>query len=69
MFINIDLQYLVMGLNEMFYSIAIFFILILIAYFILEYMSELTSFVKIFLSFFLAIILFYLGEYLRKRNI
>ncbi len=58
-----------MGLNEMFYSIAIFFIIIFVAYFVIEYMDELAGSVKIVLSFLLALFLFYLGEYLRRRNI
>ena len=53
----------------MFYSIAIFFILVFIAYFVIEYMDELASSVKIFLSFLLAIFLFYAGEYFRGRNV
>lgn len=53
----------------MFYSIAIFFIIILVAYFVIEFMDELASSVKIILSFLLALFLFYTGEYLRRRNI
>lgn len=53
----------------MFYSIAIFFIIIFVAYFVIEYMDELAGSVKIVLSFLLALFLFYLGEYLRRRNI
>ncbi len=58
-----------MGINEIFYSVAIFFFLVLIGYFVSEYMADLASQVKVVLSFLLAVILLFVGDFMRGKNI
>jgi len=58
-----------MELENIFYSIAIFFLLITIGYFIGTYLENVPSSIKAILTFLLAAILFLIGDYLRGRNI
>jgi len=58
-----------MELENIFYSIGIFFLLITIGYFVGTYLENVPSSIKAILSFLLAIILFVLGDYLRGKNL
>jgi len=58
-----------MELENIFYSIGIFFLLITIGYFIGTYLENVPSSIKSILAFILAIILFVIGDYLRERNL
>ena len=57
-----------MDLQNIFYGIGIFFLIVTIGYFVMIYLEDVTEVVKVILSFILAIILFILGDYLRREN-
>ena len=58
-----------MELENIFYSIGIFFLLITIGYFVGTYLENVPSTIKAILAFILATILFVIGDYLRERNL
>ncbi len=57
-----------MELQNIFYAIAIFFLIVTIAFFLMSYLEDVPSSIKAVLSFLLAIILFVFGDYLRRLN-
>jgi len=57
-----------MEIQNIFNGIAIFFAFITIVYFLSTYLEDVPTTIKSALSFLLAIILFVLGDYLRRIN-
>jgi len=58
-----------MEIQNIFYAIAIFFGLVTIGYFVGTYLENVPSQIKAVLSFLLSIILFVIGDYLRRINV
>jgi len=58
-----------MEIQSIFYSVAIFFGLVTIGYFIGAYLENVPSSIKAILSFLLSIILFVIGDYLKRSNL
>lgn len=57
-----------MEIQNIFYGIGIFFLFITIGYFVGTYLENVSSQIKVVLSFLLALILFFVGDYLRRIN-
>lgn len=57
-----------MEIQDIFYGIGIFFLFVTIGYFVVTKLEDVTAQVKTILSFLLAIILFFVGDYLRRIN-
>jgi len=57
-----------MEIQNIFYGIGIFFLFLTIGYFIGTYLEDVPSNIKVMLSFLLAVILFVIGDYLRRKN-
>ena len=57
-----------MEIENIFYGIGIFFLFVTITYFVITYLEDVPSSVKVGLSFLLSVILFVLGDYLRRLN-
>lgn len=57
-----------MGVQNIFYGVGIIFLFITIGYFVGSYLNYVSSEIKAVLSFLLAIILFVLGDYLRRLD-
>ncbi|MFW5705141.1 MAG: hypothetical protein ACOCXG_04845 [Nanoarchaeota archaeon] len=57
-----------MELQNIFYGIGIFFLIVTIAYFVFTYLEDIPSQTKAILSFILAVILFIVADYLRRLN-
>lgn len=55
-----------MEIQNIFYGIGIFFLFVTIGYFVVNKLEDVTVQVKTILSFLLAIILFFVGDYLRR---
>ena len=67
MFINYNnIYYITMEIQNIFYGIAIFFRLVTTGYFVGTYLENVPSQIKVVLSFLFAIILFVVGDYLRR---
>ncbi len=58
-----------MEIQNIFYGIAIFFGLVTVGYFVGTYLEDVPSEIKAVLSFLLAIILFVVGDYMRRLNV
>lgn len=58
-----------MEIQNIFYGIGIFFMILTISYFVGTYLNDVPSNIKAILSFLLAIILFFLGDFLRRRDL
>jgi hypothetical protein len=57
-----------MEIQNIFYGIGIFFLFLTIIYFLSTYLEDVPTKIKSSLSFLLAIILFVLGDYLRRLD-
>ncbi len=57
-----------MKIQNIFYSIGIFFLFITIGYFISNYLDQVPTTIKVFLTFLLSIILFLVADYQRRIN-
>ncbi|NQZ85670.1 MAG: hypothetical protein HRU03_08180 [Nanoarchaeales archaeon] len=57
-----------MEIQNIFYGIGIFFLFLTIIYFLSTYLEDVPSSIKSILSFLLAVILFVLGDYLRRLD-
>lgn len=57
-----------MEIQNIFYGTGVFLFLVLIGYFVGTYLEEVSSAVKAILSVLLAVILFLVGDLLRRRN-
>lgn len=57
-----------MALKNVFYGIGIVFLFLTIGYFVGTYLNNLASEIKAILAFLAAIILFVVGDYLRRIN-
>jgi len=57
-----------MEVQSIFQTIAIFFALVTLGYFVGNYLDAVPSSVKVFLLFLVAVILFMTGDYLRRRD-
>jgi len=55
-----------MKIQNIFYSIGIFFLFVTIGYFISNYLENVPTTIKVFLSFLLSIILFLIADYQRR---
>lgn len=58
-----------MELNSIFYGVGIFLAIITLGYFAGSYLDFVSTEVRVVLSFMLCVILFVVGDILRKRNI
>ncbi len=58
-----------MEIENIFYGIGIFFLFVTIGYFVGTYLEEVPVQIKAILTFLLSVILFLLGDYLRRRNV
>ncbi len=58
-----------MKIQNIFYSIAIFFLFITVGYFVGNYLNQVSYEVKVILLFLLAVIFFILGDYLRRIDV
>ena len=57
-----------MKLEYIFYLIGIFFLILTIGYFVIKYLERVPTEIKVVLSFITAIILFIVGDYLRRLD-
>ena len=57
-----------MDIQNIFYGVGIVFLFITIGYFVSTYLEDVHVIIKAFLSFLLAIILFVIGDYLRRLD-
>ena len=57
-----------MDVQNIFYGVAIVFLFITIGYFVGTYLADVSVIIKAILSFLLAIILFIIGDYLRRLD-
>lgn len=57
-----------MEIQNIFYGIGIFFMLVTIGYFLGTYLEDVPSHIKAILAFMLAVILFVLGDLMRRKN-
>jgi len=57
-----------MDIQNIFYGVGIVFLFITIGYFVGTYLEDVHVMIKAFLSFLLAIILFVIGDYLRRLD-
>lgn len=55
-----------MEIQNIFYSIGIFFLFITIGYFIGTYLEDVSYKIKVVLSFLLSFILFFIADYFRR---
>ena len=58
-----------MEIQNVFYGIAIFFLLVTIGYFVGTYLEDVPAEIKAVLSFLLAAILFAVGDYMRRIDV
>ena len=58
-----------MEIQNIFYGTGIFLFLVLVGYFVGSYLDEVPSSIKAVLSVLLAVILFLVGDLLRRRNV
>lgn len=58
-----------MDIQNIFYGTGIFLFLVLIGYFVGSYLDEISSSVKAVLSVLFAVILFLVGDILRRRDL
>lgn len=58
-----------MELQNIFYGVGIFFLFVTAGYFVGAYLEDVPNSIKAVLSFLFAIILFVLGDYLRRLNV
>ena len=54
--------------QNIFYGVTIFFGVITVSYFIVTYLENVPSQIKVILSFLFTIILFVIGDYLRRLD-
>ena len=57
-----------MELQNVFYGIGIFFLITTIGFFVMSYLEDVPTSIKAVLSVLFAIILFVLGDYLRRLD-
>ena len=57
-----------MDVQNIFYGIGIFFLLVTVGYFVGTYLEDVPSEIKAVLSFMLAVILFVVADYLRGKD-
>lgn len=57
-----------MEIQNIFYGVGLFFLFVTAGYFVGTYLEDVPSSIKAVLSFLLAVILFILGDYLRRIN-
>lgn len=57
-----------MEIQNIFYGVGIFFLFVSAGYFVGTYLEDVPSQIKAVLSFILAIVLFVIGDYLRRLN-
>jgi uncharacterized membrane protein YbjE (DUF340 family) len=57
-----------MEIQNIFYGIGIFFMFIFIGYFVGTYLDDVPSEIKAVLTFLLAVILFFVGDYVRRLD-
>jgi len=58
-----------MEIQNIFYGVGIFFLFITTGYFVGTYLDEVPSSIKAILAFLLSVILFILGDILRRKDI
>jgi len=58
-----------MEIQNIFYGIAIFFLIVTIGYFIGTYLEDVPTVIKVILAFILSVILFLISDLLRRKNI
>jgi len=57
-----------MEIQNIFYATAIIFLFLTLGYFVSSYLNYIPQEIKVILSFMLAVILFILGDYLRRLD-
>ena len=57
-----------MEIQNIFYGIGIFFLIVTIGYFVGTYLEDVPSHIKAILAFLLSAILFVLGDIMRRKN-